>query len=497
MRVSLFLHTVAAIALVVLAACGKPLVKMRVSMFPPECGLLPEPARAADSITVAVLDAVQPELAPWSAEAGERVLIHQLYETIITVDCLGEVRAGLAESWKKMDGGRQWTFVLREGARFWDGLPVTAGDVAWIWQHGVAEPVTRYAGIDSLRAGGDRDLHVFFDQRHRRVPRVLSSRAFAVAVAYDDSPWPVGSGPYRVAASRAGSGSMSPHTVAAHPPFGEAGTVIRFLEVDTYDARDLLEGVIDVVVTDDPAVIEYAETRSLMTTVSLPWDRTYVLLPTSRVQDLRRGGEPRAVSREFTDRLARDAVRSDARGYQRPSWWDELRNCSTLTSTFASLSLRPRGADESFGSKRILYERDDPIARDLTERIVALAAVDPAVSREAAEIVTAVPGLGVDDARIVAEGVTKDEFAMSLRDGDDFAYVVSLPRQPADPCYQARKLLDRARWLVILGDEFPKALVPLVDTRLHLIANEEKVGLAIDWYGNLIVNGMPLGDDTS
>lgn len=497
MRVSLFWQTVAAAALVVLAACGKPQLTMRVSMFPPECGLLPEPARAADSITVALLDTAPPELAPWSGETGERVLIHQLYETLITVDCLGEVRTGLAESWMKEDGGRQWTFELREGARFWDGVPVTAGDVAWIWRHGLAEPAMRYAGIDSIRTGGDRDLHVFFNQRHRRVPRVLSSRAFAVAVSYDDSPWPVGSGPYRVAASRGGFGSVAKHTVTAHPPFGEVGTVIRFLEADTYEARDLLEGVIDVVVTDDPAVIEYATTRSQVTTIPLPWDRTYVLLSTSRVRDLRQGGTPRTISRDFTDRLARDAVRSDARGYQRPSWWDELRNCSALTPTFASLSLMPRGANESFGSKRILYQLDDPVARDLAERIVALAAVDPAVSLEAAEIVSAVPGLSGDGTRIVAEGVTKDELAMSLRTGDDFAYVVSLARRPADPCYEARKLLDRARWLVLLGDDFAKALVPLVDTRMHLIANEEKVGLAIDWYGNLIVNGTPLGDDTS
>jgi hypothetical protein len=497
MRVSLFLKTIGAIALVFLAACGRPPVTARVSMFPPECELLPRPGDHTDSITVALLDAVQPDLAPWLGDAGERVLFHQLYETLITIDCLGDIQPGLAESWKKDDGGRQWTFALREEAKFWDGMPVTASDVAWIWQNGAPEPVTRYAGIDSITVAGDRVLHVYFKQRHRIVPRALSARAFTVAISYDDTRWPVGSGPYRISTSGGGPGSNSKRTFSAAAPPGDGRPIIRFLETDTYDARDLLEGVADVVVTDDPAVIEYAASRSQLTTIALPWDRTYVLLSTSRVAGLRGGSTLGTISSDFNEDLARDAVRSDARGYQHPSWWNELRNCTALTPTFASLSPLPRNSYMSSGSQRILYESDDPIARDLSERIVALASADPAVSSEAAEISSAVPGLNRDETRIVAEGVTKAEFAMSLRSGDDFAYVVSLPRRPADPCYEARKLLNRARWLVLLGNAFPDALIPLVDTRMHVIADEERVGLAVDWFGNLILNGRPWGDDSS
>lgn len=497
MRVPFSLKSLGAIALAVLAACGKPPVTARVTMFPPECELLPRPADQKDSITVALLDAVRPDLAPWTDDAGERVLIHQLYETLVTIDCLGAVQPGLAASWKKEDGGRQWTFTLREGAQFWDGMPVTAGDVAWIWQKGAPEPVAKYAGIDSISVSGDRVLDVYFDQRHRIVPRVLSARAFTVAVLYDDARWPVGSGPYGISASGAGSGSKSTKSFSADPPPGDDRPVIRFLEAERRDARDLLEGVADVVVTDDPAVIDYAASRSRLTTIALPWDRTYVLLATSRAEALRRGGTLSTVSSDFSEDLARDAVRSEARGYQRPSWWHSLRNCVALTPTSASLSPLPRRAYMSSGSQRILYDSDDPIARDLSERIVALASADPAVSSQAAEISSAVPGLNGDGTRIVAEGVSGDELASSLRSGDDFAYVVALPRMTADPCYEARKLLNRARWLVPLGSDFSEALIPLVDTRMHVIADEENVGLAVDWYGNLILNGKPWGDDSS
>ena len=38
---------------------------------------------------------------------------------------------GLAESWKESDGGRTWTYKMREGAKWSDGKPLTSEDVAW------------------------------------------------------------------------------------------------------------------------------------------------------------------------------------------------------------------------------------------------------------------------------------------------------------------------------------------------------------------------------
>jgi peptide/nickel transport system substrate-binding protein len=38
---------------------------------------------------------------------------------------------GLAKSWKESDGGKTWTYTLRDGLKWSDGQPLTAEDVAW------------------------------------------------------------------------------------------------------------------------------------------------------------------------------------------------------------------------------------------------------------------------------------------------------------------------------------------------------------------------------
>jgi hypothetical protein len=90
---------------------------------------------------------------------------------------------------------------------------------------------------------------------------------------------------------------------------------------------------------------------------------------------------------------------------------------------------------------------------------------------------------------IVAEGLSSRELASSLRMGNNFAYVLSLPRRAADPCFEARKLVRRAPWLVTAGEAIADVLIPLVDTRMHLIANANRVGAAVDWYGDVLLYG--------
>lgn len=461
-------------------------------MFPPECDLLPGPAEYADSVTVALLDAVDPGHAPRARNAGERLVFRHLYETLITVDCLGNVQAGLADSWKSERGGRRWTFELREGAEFWDGTPVTAHDVARSWRRTMADPASRGAGIDSVSAADDRDLYVYFTRRHRKVPRVFSAPEFAVAKPSWYSQWPLGSGPYRIVTAEQGFSGMPRRTITARPAFGADGPVIRFVETSMHDARDLLEGAVDVMVTADPAVIEYAASRPQLATIALPWDRTYVLLSTSRVKELQRGSSLGTISPDFVDRLARDAVRGDARGYRPPSWWEDRHRCGDLSAAVPWFPPVPGGARSSSGMRRILYDSNDPVARDLAGRIVALAETDPTASTEAAVIIAAIPGLMGDNSGLIADGVTRSELDLSLRDGDDFAYVIQVPRLPPDPCHAAYALINRARWLSTFDVDFSEAFISLVDTRQHVIVNGGKVGLRIDWYGNILITNEML-----
>ncbi|MFQ6104649.1 MAG: ABC transporter substrate-binding protein [Candidatus Glassbacteria bacterium] len=491
MRISFLLVTIGVTTLVVLTTCHKKPVTKPAMILQPECMIQPGEVEATDSITVALVDEVVPEHAPWPRNASEQLLFRHLYETLLTINCLGEVRAGLAETWSSGDGGRRWSFELREGARFWDQTPVTAGDVAGSWQRASVETMAFTAGIDSTAVTGDRILHLYFNSPYRKVPRMLADPEFAVVRWYADTRWPVGTGPYR---KEPGEGDLAGGTelvITVEPVAETKGPVIMFLGSSNSDTRDLLDRVVDVAITNDPAVIEYAYNRPKLSAVALPWDRTYVLLSTSRVRKLQRGGTVGTLPQKLLKGLARDAVRAEARGYMPPSWWDDLHACGELYTETGRDSLYKPGASNTRGLRRIIYDTKDPVARDLAERIVALAAADPTASLEAAALALAVPGLASDTPRTIAEGVTDRELALSLRDGDDFAYVVAIPRRPADPCYEARKLINRAQWLASWEGDLTTVLVPLVDTRRYVIVTDENIGLMFDWNVSiLITNGL-------
>jgi hypothetical protein len=475
--------TIGTAALTTVAACERPPVRSPAWEFPEPCRVVPGPPDHTDSITVALFDAVDLDHAPWGRNSSEQLVFRHLYETLFTIDCSGETHVGLAGSWRSSNRGKHWVFELREDARFWDATPVTARDVEWSWRSASHELNSiADAGIDSLVVDGERVLHVYFRERQKEIPRVLTAPEFAVATSSWDSRWPLGSGPYRLDDE---SADATGRAIRVHPAFDEDKPVIRFLETSTRDARDMLDADVDVMITSDPDVIEYASSRTRLSTVELPFDRTYVLFSTTRVQALRAGGKPGAVPEELLDKLARDAVRSDARGCQRSSWWENLRSCGGLAADVSGYS--PFLGGSLSGLHRLLYDADDPIGRDIAERIVALAASDPEESPEAAAFATTAPGLVGGAARIVAEGVARDALAKSLRDGDDFGYVVPLPWRPSERCYAARGLLNRVPWLAAV--DLSEALIPLVDARLHAIVDPGKTGLAVDWNGRVYVTG--------
>jgi hypothetical protein len=494
MRVLIWLSTIGLALAFTLAGCGgRPAVRPAPGIRP-ECELFTAAAEAADSITVVLFDTVELEIAPWARNPSERLLFHHLYETLTVVDCLGNIRAGLAGSWKSRSDDRHWTFELRSDARFWDGTPVTAGDVVMSWRELAVEPEAINAVVDSLAVDGDRVLNVYLGRPRRDAPRMLSAIEFAVVKSSDNSPWPLGSGPYRIVSAERRSSAASQRTITVEPANGSDRSVILFVETSARDARDLLEGTADVMVTSDPAVLAYAARHPRLSTAPLQWSRTHVLFSTSRALELRMGGQPTPVSPDLAMGLARDAVRSDARAYQPPGWWDD----PGISEDCFSTSLEgdsSKGTDNAAGHStphRVVYDRNDSTARELAERIVALAATGPESSPEAKAVFSALPGLRAKGAAdLTAGGMPANEFASSFRKGDEFTYVVSIPRRTPDPCVGLNELINRAPWLAALGSGFANAMIPLTDTRESVIVNGERIGLGADWFGNVFITTTP------
>ncbi len=489
MRKSFTVLMTALCGMLTLSACGGRRAMETGPALTPECFVLPAPAEWADTIRIALPGKVDPLHAPAARSESERILFGHLYETLVTIDCRGKVRPGLAASWYSGEGGRRWTFDLRPDARYWDKSPVTPRDVVLCWQRPNAEALIWAAGVDSAAVVGERSVHVYLSRPHKDIPGAVSTRLFAVAKHAPPHRWPIGSGPYRIESEPMWASLMHRRSFTASPAFNADGPVIRFIEPEARDARDLLEGTVDIMITADPDVIEYAAARPHLEIAPLPWNMTYVLLSTSRVRDIRSGRIPAGISREFSDGLAQDAVRGVARGHQASCWWDGLNRCAVL---FEGAEWRPSLTHSAYAPsapRRILYDRSDPVARDLAERIVALAVAGPGASPEATQISSAIPELAGQAQGIAAAGATGAEIRESLLEGDDFAYIIALPLNPPDPCNEAKLLVENARWLTGLGGDFARALLPLVDTRRHVIMRRGAAGLSIDWYGNPFVTG--------
>lgn len=439
-----------------------------------DCRLLPEPGERVR--TVALTETVDPANAPYPSNDSERLLFRQLYETLVRIDCDGRAQPGLAASWGLDGGGRFWIVTLREDAHFSDGTPVTTKDVLTSWtlpeRGGELRPqVSRH--VASIVAVNDRTIGVALRQERADAPWVLAHTDLAIARRAPDLQWPLGTRAVRRTSDgwTADATGISVVTLtrvsadAGAPELADTSPVVRFLAAPDHDPRDLLDEGVDLLVTRDPATLDYAATLRQFVSVPLAWQRTHVLLSPWR---LRTSPD---LSPDARRDLAADAVRGEARGAGSLDWSGPPPGCE-----IAALA-RVNQRTQSTG--RIVYEAGDAVARDLAERFVGLAAAGP----DAATLLTdLVPGRPSQNYRR-ASALSGDALAAALGAGADTGYVVSLDQRRLDACENLRALVDRAAWLD------PETIVPLVDTRLRALLRRGYSSVTVEWDGGLVITG--------
>lgn len=350
-------------------------------------------------ITIGLTDPVDTRHAPIPRNDAERLVFRHLYETPVRIDCEGHVLPGVAQNWVRDDGGRRWTFRLRDDAQFWDGAPVTSRDLVF-GRGGVGY---------TLGAPETRVVTVLLAKPNDDVPQFLGDPGLAISKPAPDTSWPIGTGAYW-----ATSATTTAQEIRAHSARGDT-LVFRFAA--SGDARDLLDGGVDLLITRDRALRDYAATLKDLTVVALPWDRTYVYITSE-------GGGTRFDGLE-------QAVRAEARRAEGGDfWWRDLRACGPG----ARQAVAPPA---STGQRRILYPRGDPTARELAGRLAALT-------------------------RAVAAARSPDDFTSALASGKDWGYIVALPRATVDACRAAKDLLPPwggAATITALVDTRPTAIV--------------------------------------
>jgi hypothetical protein len=322
----------------------------------------------------------------------------------VRLDCEDRPFPGLAERWDADTSGKFWTIELsaRYATPGTSGERWTAATLAAAWRSDPDADLTlRSAGVESLLPLDDRRLVVGFRAPQRELPRVFVSRTLAVVLS-DSS------------------------TINVAPPASG-------------DLRDAVDGGVDVVQTGDPDLLEYAASRPGLSVVALPWSRLYFLLLPAGSAGL--GEAIPEDTAAFTAALARNAVRTDARAGAPSSWVDSAARCQPSAAP-------PRPAT----SNAVVYAASDGTAREVAERVVALAG-----------------RLG-----LVARPLAADTFSATLRRGDARAFVLSGLRAAA-PCAAA--------------SEWPAGatVVPLLETRRHVIVRRGAPPLAVEWDGALRV----------
>ena len=429
----------------------------------PDCALI---AESGDPIaTVALGDRIDSSNAPRPSNESERLLFRQLYETLVRVDCNGRVSPGLAASWQLDASGRTWIVTLRENARFADGTPVTAAAVRASWSRdGIGDELQPHVSpfVQSIATVGDRVLAITLRSSRVDGPVALAHPDLAIARRVAGSPWPVGTRSSRIVPEGrtpvAGAATM---IIVARDNL----STIRFL-VAPGDPRDQLDNDVDLLLTRDPAALEYAATLPQFQSVPLAWQRIHVLLTPGRSRS-----SP-SLSEQARQVIADDAVRGEAQGARGPFWWQMLPDCEVAPT---------QARQQSTPTPRIVYDAGDAAARDLAERFVGL------VRASGPEATAVLDALLPDRPRRTdqrATGLTGEALALAQRQGTDAGYVLSLDTRPIDPCRDLQVLVDGARWLD------PETIVPLVETRLHAIVRRGRSGVTADWDGGLLVSGV-------
>jgi microcin C transport system substrate-binding protein len=159
--------------------------------------------------TVGTFDSFNPFIVRGSAASG----ISQVWDTLMraNADEAEAMYCHLCQSIAVAPDGMSVTFVLRPEARFHDGTPVTAEDVAWTFntlrKDGRPNYSQYYSGVDHVTVDGERQVTFHFKAANRELPMILGQLAVLPEHWWKGRDFskpltdpPLGSGPYKVGA---------------------------------------------------------------------------------------------------------------------------------------------------------------------------------------------------------------------------------------------------------------------------------------------------------
>ncbi|MEU3696141.1 ABC transporter substrate-binding protein [Streptomyces griseoviridis] len=219
----------------------------------------------------------------------------KIFDGLLARDTDLRLKPALAKALPEIgDGGRTYTYRLREGVEFSDGEPLTADDVVYTYET-ILDPATNTTArseldaVESVRADGDHT--VVFRLKYPYAPfaarTVLPVVPEHVAGRQDPNTGsfntkPVGTGPYTLVDWRKGERL----TFAANPHYWGGAPAVKSLTMaivadDNVRATRLRSGDLDGAVLPPDLAATFADDRGRRTYEAKTYDFRAVTLPTA------------------------------------------------------------------------------------------------------------------------------------------------------------------------------------------------------------------------
>jgi len=198
-----------------------------------------------------------------------------VFDGLLGFDGEGNVAPELAQSWTTADGGKSYTFVLRDDAVFSNGDSFDAGDVkASLERYQTLQTSTLkdlLANVEAIEVTSPTELTIVQKEPDVTLPVVLADRAGVMmsedAIAEGDFEKPVGTGMFLLDSNQPGV-SVS---LKANPDYWDseevkvAGVTVRKMEDTTARANALRSGDLDMSIVSASQITEIEGSTELST----------------------------------------------------------------------------------------------------------------------------------------------------------------------------------------------------------------------------------------
>ena len=215
-----------------------------------------QPGSSLDAdVTIGIDDMPQSlDIRSDSSAAAERLLVDNVYETLVTVDQDNKLQPGLATSWKTSDDGLTVTLTLQSGVTFSNGHTLDASDAVWSLQQNVTNKVADVDELGDLASVANPNATTVVITLAKPNPTLLRALSGRLGIVYDSESSSadyqrkaIGSGPFTVADFQPGHSLKLARSDTYHGTKA-ASNVVEFMQYSDADAlsKALTDGSLDM-----------------------------------------------------------------------------------------------------------------------------------------------------------------------------------------------------------------------------------------------------------